>query len=144
MGAMGTTNYDQDDEQARLIRDGRFDQLDLEHIADEIADVGRSERRELESRMAVLLAHLLKWQFQAERRGTSWQRTIREQRLQLRDKIGDVPSLAPLLADPAWGRRVWRDAVVLAINETGLDVFPDECPWPLADVMTEDWLPSSV
>lgn len=57
-------------EQARLIRAGRFDLLGLEHIAEEIEDVGKSEQRELETRMAVLLAHLLKWQFQPERRGS--------------------------------------------------------------------------
>ena len=72
-------SYDQDmmawaAEQARLIREGRFDQLDIEHIADEIEDVGKSEQRELASRMAVLLAHLLKWQVHpcfAARAGTA-------------------------------------------------------------------------
>ena len=59
-------------EQASFIRAGRFDLLDLENIAEEIEDVGKSEQRELESRMAVLLAHLLKWEFQPERRGVSW------------------------------------------------------------------------
>ncbi len=77
--------YDSDvaiwaDEQASHIRARRFDLLDLEHLADEIQDVGKSERRELESRMAVLLAHWLKWKYQPDRRGSSWDRTIREQR----------------------------------------------------------------
>ena len=55
-------------EQAGFIRARRFDLLDLENIAEEIEDVGKSEQRELESRMAVLFAHLLKWKFQSERR----------------------------------------------------------------------------
>ena len=68
-------------EQAALIRARRFDLLDLEHIAEEIEDVGKSEKRELASRMAILLSHLLKWQFQSGRRGASWQRTIKERAL---------------------------------------------------------------
>lgn len=82
---MTTISYDADvvawaNEQARLIRAGRLDQLDLEHIAEEIEDVGKSEQRELASRMAVLIAHLIKWQYQPERPSNSWRRTIKEQR----------------------------------------------------------------
>ena len=78
-----TTAYEKDivawaNEQAGFIRAGRFDLLDLENIAEEIEDVGKSEKRELASRIAVLLSHLLKWQFQSGRRGASWQRTIKE------------------------------------------------------------------
>lgn len=139
--------YDQDvmawaTEQARLIRTGQFDQLDIEHIADEIEDVGKSEKRELASRMAVLLAHLLKWQFQPTHRGKSWERTMREQRKQVFRKLKETPSLNPLLSDPEWGEGVWGDAVTLAIGETGLDTFPELCPWNLADVLADNWLPA--
>jgi hypothetical protein len=77
--------YDEDiltwaDQQAALLRAGRVDLLDILHIADEIEDVGKSEKRELRSRTAVLLAHLLKWQAQPDYRGKSWERTIRAQR----------------------------------------------------------------
>ncbi len=94
--------YDQDvvawaSEQARLIRTGQFDKLDVEHIADEMEDVGKSEKRELASRMAVLLAHLLKWQFQPARQSKSWQRTIKEQRKSLALHLGEVPSLKTTL-----------------------------------------------
>ncbi len=70
----GAEFYDTDivawaNEQARLLRAGRLDRLDIEHIADKIEDVGTSEQRELANRMADLLAHLPKWQFQPERRG---------------------------------------------------------------------------
>ena len=140
-----TVGYDQDvlawaAEQARLLRAGRFDQLDIEHIADEIEDVGKSEKRELASRMAVLLAHLLEWQAQPGRRGASWERTIREQRKQVLRKLKEVPSLGPLLQDPDWTDGAWGDAVTLAISETGLDA-PEACPWPMADVLAEGWLP---
>ena len=139
--------YDQDvmawaAEQARLIRTGQFDQLDIEHVADEIDDVGKSEKRELASRMAVLLAHLLKWQFQPTHRGTSWERTMREQRKQVLRKLKETPSLCPLLNDPEWGEGAWSDAVTLAISETGLDAFPEACPWNLADVLADSWLPA--
>ena len=83
-----TAGYGQDvaawaAEQARLIRAGRLDQLDLQHIADEIEDVGKGEKRELASRLAVLLARLPEWQHQPARRSASWERTMREQRKQV-------------------------------------------------------------
>ncbi len=80
-------------EQASFIRAGRFDLLDIEHLAEEIEDVGKSEKRELASRMALLLSHLLKWQFQSGRRGASWQRTIKEQRKAITLEIKSTPSL---------------------------------------------------
>ncbi|WP_295456274.1 DUF29 domain-containing protein [uncultured Thiodictyon sp.] len=129
-------------EQARLLRAGHFDQLDLEHIAEEIEDVGKSEQRELASRMAVLIAHLLKWQYQPERQSTSWQRTIREQRRALAFHLKQVPSLKPKLADPEWQEAIWADAVTLAINETGMGGFPDQCPWAVADILAQEWLPA--
>ncbi len=138
--------YDSDvaiwaDEQAAHIRARRFDLLDLEHLADEIEDVGKSERRELASRMAVLLARWLKWRYQPERRGTSWERTIREQRQQVVRQLEDTPSLRRLLQDPRWIGTAWGDAVTDAVKETGLD-FPDSCPWPLEDVLQPDWHPA--
>ena len=128
-------------EQARLIRAGRFDLLDLEHIAEEIEDVGKSEQRELANRMAVLLAHLLKWQFQPERRGNSWARTIREQRRSVVRRLQKTPSLKAAMADAGWWESVWSDALVQAIGDTGLDGFPDVCPWSEAEVLGEEWLP---
>ncbi len=139
--------YDQDvvawaAEQARLLRAGRFDQLDIEHVADEIEDVGKSEKRELAGRMAVLLAHLLKWQLQPARRSASWDRTIREQRKQVLRKLKETPSLRPLLGDPDWTDGVWGDAVAQAIGETGLDAFPEACPWIMADVIADGCMPA--
>lgn len=66
---MAASAYEKDvvlwaQEQAALLRSGQFSKLDVEHVEDEIEDVGRSEKRELASRMAVLHAHLLKWQAQ--------------------------------------------------------------------------------
>ena len=138
--------YDSDvvvwaDEQAAHIRAGRFDLLDLEHLADEIEDVGKSERRELERRMAALLAHSLKWRYQPDRRGSSWDRTIREQRKRVSLKLKEVPSLRQLLTDSDWIEGVWADAVVEAIKDTSLN-FPGACPWSFGDVLQPDWLPA--
>jgi hypothetical protein len=130
------------DQQAALLRAGRLDRLDLLHIADEIEDVGKSEKRELRSRMAVLLAHLLKWQTQPDYRGKSWERTIRAQRTAIRLHLDDVPSLKAVLRDRRWMSGVWADAVSQAAQETGLESFSEECPWDLlAEVMAEGWLP---
>lgn len=129
-------------EQARLLRAGRFDLLDIEHLAGEIEDVGKSEQRELASRMAVLLAQLLKWHYQPERRGASWEKTIKAQRKDIRYALGESPSLEPKLQEPAWLDMVWARAVAQAVNETGLDVFPEVCPWGVRDeVLAETWWP---
>lgn len=144
------TNYDTDivawaAEQARLIRAGRFDQVDLEHIAEEIEDVGKSEQRELANRMAVLLAHLLKWLHQPERRGSSWESTIREQRKALARRLQKTPSLQHCLNDKEWWEDAWLDARTEAARETGIgfDRYPDVCPWTSAEILSSDWLPSN-
>ncbi len=129
-------------EQARLLRAGLFHLLDVEHIADEIEDVGKSEGRELASRLAVLLAHRLKWEFQPARRSRSWENTIREQRKKVIRRLTRTPSLCPELESVDWIEDVWGDALTAAASETGLDIadFPGTCPWSLADVVFEDWM----
>jgi Domain of unknown function DUF29. len=141
------TSYETDvvewaNEQARLIRAGRFDLLDLEHIAEEIEDVGKSEQRELANRMAVLLAHLLKWQYQPERRGNSWERTIRHQRKRIVLALQRTPSLKAMLDAADWQLEMWLDGIDQAERETGIDCFPEICPWAMeAEILNEDWLP---
>jgi len=141
-----STSYETDvvawaNEQAGLIRARQFALLDLEHIAEEIEDVGKSEQRELANRMAVLLVHLLKWQYQPDRRGSSWARTIKEQRKRVLIRLEETPSLSGKLNDVKWWADVWSDAVAQAISETGVDTFPDECPWAAEEVIGPDWLP---
>src|SRR2546428_13059372 len=80
-------------EQARLLRERRWDDLDLENLVDEVESVGGSERREIRNRLTVLLGHLLKWKYQPGHRGPSWTGTIFEQRGQLADVLRDSPSL---------------------------------------------------
>ena len=130
-------------EQARLLREGQFSQLDIEHIAEEIEDVGKSEKRELRNRMAVLLAHLLKWQYQPGFQGNSWRRTIREQRRGVLACLKETPSLKPDLGKQDWWAWVWSDAVGLAVKETGLDCFPDSCPWAFEKIIDANFWPGS-
>ena len=132
-------------EQSRLIRAGRFELLDLAHIAEEIEDVGKSEQRELASRMAVLLAHLLKWQYQPERRGASWENTLRAQRKEIAYGLDEAPSLRTKLGEPRWLDVIWSKAVAQAGNETGLNCWPDVCPWLIeSEVLCDGWLPGQI
>jgi hypothetical protein len=140
------TTYKQDivawaQEQAQFIRAGRFDLLDLEHIADEIDDVGKSEARELESRMAVLIGHLLKYQYQPERRSTSWVLTIREQRKRILIRLKRTPSLKAFFIEDERFDDAYLDGRLIAERETGLDDFPSICPWSIDNVLSSDWLP---
>ena len=143
---MTTVNYETDvvawaNEQAWLVRNKKFELLDIEHIAEEIEDVGKSEQRELASRMAVLIAHLLKWQFQPKYQGVSWERTIKEQRKSLAFHIKQVPSLKSKLLNSDWQDAVWADAVTIAIRETGIENFPETCPWTIDNILSHHWLP---
>ena len=130
-------------EQASFIRAGRFDLLDLEHIAEEIEDVGKSEQRELENRMAILLAHLLKWQYQPARRGASWEKTIKVQRTQVNRRIQKTPSFKHTLQDTEWWEDTWGDAITQARKETGIEltVFPESCPWTAEQILDQAFLP---
>ncbi len=129
-------------EQAALLRAGRLSEADIQHIAEEIEALGRGERRELVSRLAVLLLHLLKWPHQSKRQGKSWRLTIEEQRRQLARHLRDNPSLSSwqdqAMAD-AYG-----DAVLRAERETDLprDIFPWACPYSFEQAMDEVFWPT--
>ena len=129
-------------EQAALLRTGKLDQIDIEHISDEVEDVGKSEQRELSHRMAVLLSHLLKWKYQLERRGASWQSTIRTQRIAIETRLQKTPGLKSSINDSSWWADPWADAVYDFAKETGIDIeLPDSCPWTFDQVMDQQWKP---
>ena len=134
-----TTLYDRDFfawslEQAKLLRARKLAEADIEHIAEEIDSMGRTEKRELISRLSVLLLHLLKWRYQPEKRSLSWEASIRVQRNRLADHLDDNPSLKPLL--PQALASAYRDATLEAVAETELagSTFPDACPWTVEQV----------
>ena len=128
-------------EQAGHLRAGRLSEIDIEHLAEELDHMGARERRELNHRLAVLLAHLLKWQHQPERRGNSWRLTIEIQRLDLSELLAENPSLRPRLGDHV--SAAYRKAVLLAAQETGLNKshFPAECPYSLGSIMDPAYWP---
>jgi len=129
--------------QANAMRSGNFERLDLHNLIGEIEDMGESQQRALESRLEVLLAHLLKWQFQPRLQGPSWVFTIKEQRRRIAKLLKKNPSLSSTLTEVL--ADAYESAVPLACAETGLDesVFPTQCPWTFEAVMDADFWPQA-
>ena len=141
-----TTLYDSDFfawayEQAALLRAGRLTEADIENIAEEIESMGRCEKRELVSRLAVLFVHLLKWRHQPGLQGAFWRRTIEQQRLHLTEHLADNPSLRAKLGEAI--ASAYGHARIEAENETGLNrsSFPPSCPFSFDDAMNPDFWP---
>jgi hypothetical protein len=128
-------------EQARLLRERRFDDLDLENLVDEVESVGRSEKHEIRRRLKVLLTHLLKWKFQPRFRGISWRRTIRQQRESIAEIVEASPSLRTYPSQVM--RTAYTGATVSASEETGMaiGVFPEECPFSAAEALDPEFFP---
>jgi hypothetical protein len=140
------TLYDSDfyawlNEQAALLRAGRLSELDIENLAEEIESMGRSEKRELVSRLQVLIMHLLKWQFQPGFRSKSWQLTIEEQRIRVDRHLTENPSLKAELNEAIGSAH--SIAVLAAARETGLslETFPPACPWSFAQISDSNFWP---
>ncbi len=128
-------------EQVALARDGKAAALDLDQIAEELEEVGRRERRALESHLTRLLMHLLKWRYQPTRRSGSWHLTIRESRRQLARILRDSPSLKAYFH--AVFEPCYADARGDASAETGLspDTFPTTCPFTPDEARDPAFLP---
>lgn len=141
-----TVAYDQDFVEwtrhtAALLRQGRFDAVDVARVAEEVEDMGKRDRRSVESRLEVLLAHLLKWQWQPERRSGSWRATVRTQRNRLELTLRDSPSLRAEVA--AMIGRGYPKAVAVAADQTGVPAarFPRRCPFTATQVLDERFFP---
>ena len=121
-------------EQARLVREGRWDAVDRENLAEEIESLGRTEFAKLESALRVLLMHMLKWDHQPDRRTRSWALSIKDQRLEFAEVLADNPGLKSR-QDEALARAYQR-ARIAAAKETGLDeeIFPSACPYSWEDI----------
>ena len=136
----GRTRHEDDlytwvEEQVALLRAGRLDALDAENVAEELADVGRSEYAKLESALTVLLAHILKWDYQPERRSRSWDNTIEAQRQSYHHVIADNPGLKSRRAQALV--RAYARARLDASTETNLprSTFPGACPYDWPDLL---------
>ena len=128
-------------ENARLMREGRLNEIDTEHIAEELESMTRSEKRELINRLAVLIAHLLKWQFQPDRRSNSWKNSIDLQREDVSALLEDSPSLRYEMEDKL--KRAYHKAKLLAAADTSMSrgAFADECPYDLDQIMSDEFWP---
>ncbi|WP_313931849.1 MULTISPECIES: DUF29 domain-containing protein [Nostoc] len=128
----------------QLIRDRQFDQIDWDAVIEEIESLGRSERRELKSRLEVLLQHLLKWQYQSNLQSGSWQNTIDEQRNRIIDLLQESPSLKSYPEEVL--AQCYHRGLKAASNETKLaiDTFPTECPYSIAQILDAEFLPNAI
>jgi hypothetical protein len=129
------------EEQAALLRAGHTVDLDLANLAEEIEDMGRSQRRAVKSALIIVLVHLLKYRFQPQRRSNSWRATLREHRRRLRDEFADSPSLR-LYAESLLAE-CYQDACEEVADETGLpwETFPTACSFTLDQVLNRSFLP---
>jgi len=136
---------------AELLRTGDYAALDVAHLLEELDDMGKSERRELENRLTILIAHLLKWQYQLPQLAERWREfdgrssrsTIIEQRDRLGKRLRKTPSLHAVVTDIL--PEVYADALALAAKESGLPevTFPERCPYSEAQLLDESFYPGS-
>jgi Domain of unknown function DUF29 len=141
--------YDQDfylwiQTTAKLLKEHRFDDVDWANLIEEIESMGRSEKKEVKSRLIVLLEHLLKlmyWEAEKTYNARGWRNTIVEQRRQISLSLEDSPSLRPLLGEmfPDCYRIARED--MLRKYQLSSDLFPTEPPFTLEDVLNSDYLP---
>ncbi len=131
------------DQTAHLLRERRWHEIDVPHLIEEVEDLGKSERRAIASQLTRLLLHLLKWQYQPQRRSDSWLDSITDARTQIELTIADSPSLKYYPAEQL--KESYQRARRQAARQTtmAISVFPDACPYSLELVLAEDWLPES-
>jgi Domain of unknown function DUF29 len=126
-------------EQSKLLKEGDFNHIDIINLVEEIESLGNQERRELESRLGILIGHLLKWDYQPEKRSKSWRATIREQRRTAQKLMSQNPSLKPYLAEAI--ADAYESGLDLVVRETPLDYqdLPEDCPYTLEHLFDPDF-----
>ncbi len=140
-----TKLYDKDfslwvDTTVEQLKHKKLDNIDWENLIEEIESLGKSEKNALKSNLRILLMHLLKWEFQQDRRSNSWSYTITEHNIRINNAFQDSPSLKSYFADIF--DDCYQDARKLAAKQTGLDIniFPVSCPFSKEDVLNSDRL----
>ncbi len=141
-----TTLYDEDfhvwiAKTAFLLRQKRFAEIDIEHLAEELEDMGKRERRSLKSHIRNVTLHLLKWQHQPDKRSPSWRQSIRNGRIEIHELLDDSPSLANLVEQIL--DDIYPATRADTIDETGLgeDTFPRQCPFTAEQVLDAEFWP---
>ena len=141
--------YDQDffawtQEQAKLIKEKSFDKLDFINLIEEVDSIGKREKRELSSRLSLLLMHLLKWKYQPTHRVTSWELTIKEKRNELIHHLKENPSLRNPENLTETFEHAYEIAILKAAKETKLSpkAFPAFCEWNFEQALNSDFYPN--
>jgi len=131
------------DQTAQLLRESRWHEVDVPHLIEEVEGLGKSERRGIASQLTRLLLHLLKWQYQTQRRSDSWLDSITDARTQIELAIEDSPSLISYPVEQL--EESYQRARRQAAKQTSMAIamFPDVCPYSPELVLAEDWLPES-
>ncbi|HEY9671813.1 MAG TPA: DUF29 domain-containing protein [Waterburya sp.] len=145
-GALTQSLYETDfyawiQEQSKLLRHQQWNQLDLPNLIEEIESLGKQQRAELRNRLKVLIGHLLKWEYQLERRSRSWLMTIRIQRRDTQELLEENPSLKPYLEEAL--QKIYESGRDLAVGETNLPLktFPENCPYTLEEIFRDGFYP---
>jgi len=125
--------------QAEALRRRAGNEIDWDNVAGEIEALGRSFEDQIESRLEILLQHLLKWRYQPDMQCRSWLASIMEQRRRIARVIVKNPSLRNYPGE--YLANAFEEARAMAMLETGLDRMPEECPWTIARVLDDDFLP---
>ena len=143
---MKTNLYDKDyylwlEETVQLLQEGKFTDLDIFNLIEEIKDMGRSEKNALESNLIVLLMHLFKWKYQPEEQSGSWRGSIREHRRRILKAFKNSPSLKryfEVVFDESY-----QEARKQAADETelSLNTFPKNCPFKIEEILDPEYLP---
>jgi Domain of unknown function DUF29 len=128
-------------QQATLLRDKNWSQIDLPNLVEEIESLGKQQRQELRNRLSILIGHLLKWDYQPQFRSRSWLATLRVQRRDTLRLLQDNPSLKPDLE--AALQDAYKNARDLAMGETDLpeQTFPLDCPYSITEILDEQFYP---
>ncbi len=128
-------------EQTKLLKHQQWSQLDLPNLIEEIESLGKQQRAELRNRLKVLIGHLLKWQYQPERRSRSWLMTIRVQRRDTQELLEENPSLKPYLEEAL--QKIYESGRDLAVGETNLPLktFPENCSYTLEEIFRDGFYP---
>jgi hypothetical protein len=139
--------YEQDaflwyNENAKLLREKKFELIDIENIAEEIESMGAYERDKLESFLMQLFLHILKWKYQPSRRCASWEISIKKQRRHVKRQINQNPSLKGVITEIV--NHAYEDARDEAFEETSLELetFPEKMPFTFEEALQDNWLPS--
>ena len=142
-----SVRYDEDfngwiEETIGLLKAKRFEEVDVDHLIDELESMSKRDKREILSRLKVLLMHLLKWKYQPSHRSAAWKITIRNNREEIAQILQDSPSLRSYPSEVLV--QAYDSARKNAASETGLAIasVPEKCPFTIADILSESFLPN--